>query len=74
MGGCRVDTKTSVYIGMYLPVRLYLRGQEATLKIDQAAVRWAKKKKYGLEFITMRPEEEERLRGIVSTLETGSSH
>ncbi len=48
MGGCQVDTKTSVYIGMYLPVRLYLPGQEATLKIDQAAVRWAKKKSTAL--------------------------
>ncbi len=74
MGGCQVDTKTSVYIGMYLPVRLYLPGQEATLKVDQAAVRWAKKEKYGLEFMSMWPEEEERLRDVVSTLETGASH
>jgi len=69
MGGCQVDTKTSVYIGMYLPVRLYLPGQEATLKVDQAAVRWAKKEKYGLEFMSMWPEEEERLHHLVSTLE-----
>ena len=74
MGGCQVDTKTSVYIGMYLPVRLYLRGQEATLKIDQAAVRWAKKETYGLEFMSLWPEEEERLHHLVSTLETHTSH
>ncbi len=73
-GGCQVDTKTSVYIGMYLPVRLYLPGQEATLKIDQAAVRWAKEQQYGLEFMSMWPEEEERLRDVVGILRAGQSH
>ncbi len=59
---------------MYLARQISLPGQEATLKIDQAAVRWAEDQQYGLEFITMRPEEEERLRRFVSTLETRPSH
>ncbi len=74
VGGCKVDTKASVYIGMYLPLRVYLPGQETPLKVDQAAVRWAKEQEFGLEFISMRPEEEERLRRFVSTLETRPSH
>ncbi len=74
VGGCQVDTKASVYIGMYLPLRVYLPGQETSLNVDQAVVRWAKKEKYGLEFMSMWPEEEERLRDAVSTLETGPSH
>ncbi len=72
--GCRVESNASVYIGMYLTLRVYLPGQEATLKIDHAAVRWARKEEFGLEFITMRPEEKERLRGFVTALETGPSH
>ncbi len=74
MGGCQVDTKASVYIGMYLSLRIYLPGQETPLKVDQAAVRWAKEQEFGLEFISMRPEEEERLHHLVATLETGPSH
>ena len=72
--GCKVDSKASAYIGMYLALQICLPGQEATLKIDQAAVRWAKKKKYGLEFMSMWPEEEERLHHLVSSLETHTSH
>ena len=74
VGGCQVDTKASVYIGMYLPVRLYLAGQETPLKVDQAVVRWAMKEKHGLEFMCLWPEEQARLRDLVSTLEAGPSH
>ena len=74
MGGCKVDTKASVNIGMHMPLRLYLPGQETPLEVDQAAVRWTKEQHYGLEFMSMRPEEEERLHHLVSTLETGPSH
>ncbi len=74
VGGCQVNTKTRLYIGTYLPVRLYLPGQEATLKIPQAAVRWAKAQQYGLGFMSMWPEEEAQLRDAVSTLEAGQSH
>ena len=74
IGGCKVATEASVYIGMYLPLRVYLPGQETPLKVDQAVVRWAKKEKYGFEFMSLWPEEQARLRHFVSTLETGPSH
>ncbi len=67
--GCKVESIAIVYIGLYLTMRVCLRGQEATLQVDQAAVRWAKEQEFGIEFISMRPEEEARLRRFVSTLE-----
>ena len=73
-GGCKVMSEASLYIGMYLGLEICPLGQEATLKVDQAAVRWARVEEFGLEFISMRPEEEERLRRFVSTLETRPSH
>ncbi len=73
-GGCKVVSEASLYIGMYLALEICPLGQEATLKVDQAVVRWASEEEFGLEFITMWPEEEERLRRFVSTLETGPSH
>ncbi len=74
VGGCKVATEASVYIGMYLTLRVYLPGQQTPLKVDQAAVRWAKEQQYGLEFMSMWPEEEERLRNVVSTLDAGRGH
>ena len=74
VGGCKVESEASVFIGMYLPVQLCLPGQEATLKVDQAVVRWAREQEFGLEFISMRPEEEERLRDVVGILRAGQSH
>ncbi len=74
LGGCKVHSKASVYIGMYLMLRVCLPGQGAPVQVDQAAVRWAKEQEFGLDFISMRPEEQERLRRFVSTLEAGPSH
>ncbi len=74
LGGCKVDSKASVYIGMYLTLQVYLPGRETPLKVDQAVVRWTKEQEFGLEFSSMRHEEEERLRAVVSILEAGQSH
>ena len=74
VGGCRVASEASVYIAMYLELQICLPGQEATLNVDQAAVRWAREEEFGLEFISMWPEAEERLRCFVSTLEAWQSH
>ncbi len=74
MGSCGVARKTNVYNGMHLALHIYLPDQEDPLKVDQAAVRWAKDHEFGLEFISMRPEEQARLRHFVSTLETQLGH
>jgi len=74
VGGCKVDSKASAYIGMYLALQICLPDQEATLKVDRAAVRWARKEEFGLEFISMRPEEKERLLDVVGSLRAGQSH
>ena len=74
LGGCKVDSEASIYIGMYLALQICLPGQETTLQVDQAVVRWAREEEFGLEFIAMRPEEEERLRRFVSALEKAPRH
>ena len=75
MGGCKVGSPTPVDTGTYIEMRIYIMdAPEFPLKVDQAVVRWAKEQEFGVEFISMRPEEEERLRRFVSTLETRPSH
>ena len=71
LGGSRVDSKASVYVGMYLTLQVYLPGHESPLKLDQAVVRWVKEHEFGLEFISMWPEEQDRIRHYLETLEAG---
>ena len=73
LGGCKVDSKASVYVDMYLTLQVYLPGHEIPLHVDQAVVRWLKEHEFGLEFISIWPEEQERLRRFVATLETSPS-
>ncbi len=60
--------------GTYLALRLSLPDQAPPMDVNSAAVRWAKGREFGLEFLIMGSEEEERLHHLVSTLETGPSH
>jgi len=72
VGGCKVKSEASVYIGMYLALQICLPGQEATLKVDLAVVRWATGWEFGAEFMRLRTEERERLQRLVTSLEKGS--
>ncbi len=72
--GCKVESEASIYIGKRLALEIYLPGQEASLHVEQAAVRWVRKEEFGLEFLCMQPEEQVRLDRFVSTLETGPGH
>ncbi len=51
-----------------------LPDQAPPMDIELAAVRWAKGQEFGLEFLIMGREEEERLDRFVGTLQSGTSH
>ena len=73
-GGCKVASSTPADRGTYLELRIFLtRDPKSPMKVDLAAVRWAQEQEFGLEFITVRPEEQERLHRFVWTLEMGPS-
>ena len=73
-GGCKVASSTAVGTGANIELRIYITGApEFPMKVDQAVVRWAKQQEFGLEFLSIWPEEQARLRRFVSTLETGPS-
>ena len=69
-----VTSTQSVRPGTYLKLHLSLPDQAPPMDVDSAAVRWAKGREFGLEFLMIGSEEEERLRRFVSTLEAGPSH
>ncbi len=67
-GGCKVESDTTVDTGTYLDVRIQIRDEGSPMEIDLAVVRWSRNEAFGLEFIKMRPEEQERLQRFVHTL------
>ncbi len=69
-----MDSDQPVQRGNYFALHVLLPDQAVPMKVDLAAVRWSSGREFGLEFLRMQPEEQARLRGFVSTLETGPSH
>ncbi len=55
-------------------VRVLLPDQAVPRKVDLAVVRWSRGREFGLEFLRMQPEEQDRLRRFVTALERGSRH
>jgi len=67
--GCRVFSMTEVEPGTTLLVRVEVSGDEPPLQIDQAIVRWHRDNSFGLEFVSLVPDEWARLQHIVKELE-----
>lgn len=68
--GAEIDGNISLSKGEYLQIRLYLPDDDVALQIDMAPVRWAKEKKFGVEFISMTEQAQGRLRQYVKSLST----
>lgn len=67
--GCRIDSSTEVSPGTTLDVRIQTDGEEPPVQIKQAVVRWSKPRQFGLEFVTLVPEEWTRLQYVVKRIE-----
>ncbi len=70
-GGCKVESDTTVDTGTFLEVRIQILDEGFPVEIDLAVVRWSRNEAFGLEFINMRPEEQERLQRYVKALAAG---
>ena len=68
--GCAIMADTVAGVSVYLQLAMQLRDREEPVQVDLAAVRWASKTRFGVEFIKIRPEEEQRLKQFVHALET----
>lgn len=67
--GCRVDSSTQVRSGTSLELRVQISDEEPPLQIQEAVVRWSRAEEFGLEFVTLAPEEWARLQHTVTELE-----
>ncbi len=67
VGGCTVVSDTRVSPGVQMELRLYLPEDIMPVDVDRAVVRWAKGRKFRIEFVTMQSEAQERLHRLVDT-------
>lgn len=68
--GCAITSDTVAGIGVYLQLTIQLRESEGPILVDLAAIRWVSARRFGVEFIKIRPEEGERLKQFVKALES----
>ena len=68
--GCAITSETVAAVAAYLQIMMQLRAGEEPVQVDLAAVRWSSATRFGVEFIKIRHEEEERLKKFVKALET----
>lgn len=72
-GGCRIETDQPVVVGASFECRIYTPGLSWPLRIEEAQVRWVKGKTFGLQFVTMRPDERLKLKQVIATLKADTS-
>lgn len=67
--GCAMMTEFVPPVSSYLPLRIDLPGDAASIEIELAGVRWVFGQRCGLEFISISPEMLTELRSFVLVLE-----
>ena len=68
--GCAITSETAPGATVYLQLTMQLREQEEPVQVELAAIRWSSATRFGVEFIKIRSEEEERLKKFVKMLES----
>lgn len=72
--GCAVLSQEPARPATLLALRLRLPEQDDFLQVDVAEVRWGSDSGFGLEFICLREEEQERLHRFIDVLEAGQNN
>lgn len=72
LGGCRARSADEFTKGEFLGVLIDVPRYETPLHVILAAVRWSKGEEFGIEFIRMAPEEQQRLREWVRETEAAT--
>ena len=73
MLGSSIASDTTVKKGTYQNLRFHLPQDKVPMKVELAVVRWAHGGKFGVEFIRMYEQEQERLKRLLKTLEMASA-
>ncbi|HSB45887.1 MAG TPA: PilZ domain-containing protein [Nitrospira sp.] len=71
-GGCRIETDEPIVVGAAFECRIYAPGLDWPLRIDEAQVRWVKGKTFGVQFVSIRPDERVKLKRVIANLQSES--
>lgn len=64
--GCMVRSESVVQPGLQMKVSLFLSdGHEWPVRVDEAMVRWSRGEEFGVEFLTVRPAQLQRIQQFV---------
>jgi len=63
--GCAAESETTVQTGMTLELWIFSPNYDWRMHIDHAVVRWVRGHVFGVEFLSLRPVQRERLRRLV---------
>jgi hypothetical protein len=55
-------------VGASFECRIYVPGLDWPLRIDEAQVRWVKANTFGIQFMKMNSDEEEKLKQVIASL------
>jgi hypothetical protein len=67
--GCHVYSLVEVKPGTTLQLQILVSDDEPQIQVSQAIVRWYRENSFGLEFISLTPDEWGRLQHVVKDLE-----
>lgn len=67
--GCRIRGASTINAGKYFRVDIRLYGSGDSLAVSLAVIRWVVHGDIGVEFISLSPENKERLRAIIQSCE-----
>lgn len=70
--GCKIVSDRLVQPNTALEVWFFLPDRDHPLKVQLAEVRWTRGRDFGLEFLTMRSENQERIGRVLQDQEIGS--
>ncbi len=68
VGGCMIETDFPVAVGASFEFRIYVPGLDWPLRIDEAQVRWVKANTFGIQFMKIKPDDEEKLKQVIASL------
>jgi len=66
--GCRLESVVQPFTGMQVELLIELPGEPTPIHINRGAVRWSGSQGIGIEFLTVAPAEQERLKRVVEQL------
>jgi len=67
-GGCMIESDSPVVVGATFECRVYVPGLDWPLRIDEAQVRWVKAGTFGVQFTKIQPDEEVKLKRVITSL------